>query len=195
MRRILFSLVASAVLTFSVSAWAGPPTDTVKTKQSELFKLLEGESNDASKKKVGALFDEMLDYAALSEASLGSEWKNLKAEEQKEFSGLLKQLVTRAYEKNLRKTLSYNIEYLGEEKAGDLMLVKTRAKHKTNAREEPIAINFKLKESGGKFRVVDIITEDVSLVDSYRSQFVKIIKKDGFAGLVKKMKEKIDKGQ
>ena len=37
------------------------------------------------------------------------------------------------------------------------------------------------------------MTEDVSLVSSYRSQFTKIIKKDGFARLIQKMKDKLAK--
>jgi phospholipid transport system substrate-binding protein len=196
MRRFLYSLLAATMITLSASsAWAGPASDTVKAKQTELFKLLEAESNDANKKKIAAIFDEMLEYDALAAASLGEEWKNLKDAEKTEFKGLLKQLVTRAYEKNLRKTLSWNIEYLGDSQVGSEWLVKTKAKHKTDAREDPLEINFKLVDKGkGKYGIVDIVTEEVSLVTSYRSQFVKIIKKDGFAGLTKKMKEKIAKG-
>jgi len=200
MRRLLKSLFASvvlfcALLLASSPAFAGVASDTVKAKQTELFRLLEAESNDANKKKIAAIFDEMLDYEGLAEASMGGEWKSLTDAQKKEFSGLLKQLVQQAYEKNLRKTLVFNIEYLGEEKAGNTYLVKTKAKHKTDSRAEPITIDFKLVEKNKKYRIVDIVTEEVSLVDSYRSQFTKIIKKDGFDGLVKKMKEKIAKGQ
>jgi len=196
MRRWFLSLITTLVITLSASfAWAGGATDTIKSKQTELFKLLEAEANDANKKKIGAIFDEMLDYGGLAEASLGSEWKNLKAEQQKEFTGLLKQLVTQAYEKNLRSVLPYNISYLSEEKSGDAVVVKTQAKHKTDKRADPIEINFKTKDSSGKTRVVDIVTDDISLVESYRNQFVKTLKDKGYDGLVKKMKEKIAKGQ
>ena len=98
--RFFFSLIAAFALSLVTTfAWAGPATDYVKAKQTELFKLLE--KNDAdSKKKVTAIFDEIIDYQSLAEASLGPEWKNLKAEQQKEFVGLMKQLVANAYEKN-----------------------------------------------------------------------------------------------
>jgi phospholipid transport system substrate-binding protein len=49
-------------------------------------------------------------------------------------------------------------------------------------------------QKGGAWKVGDIVTEGVSLVSSYRSQFTKIIKKDGFPALVQKMKDKIAKG-
>ena len=86
--------------------------------------------------------------------------------------------------------------YVSEETADKGFVVKTKAKSKTDAREEPIEIDFKLADKGaGKFLISDIVTEDVSLVDSYRSQFVKIIKKDGYAALATKMKDKIAKGE
>jgi phospholipid transport system substrate-binding protein len=136
----------------------------------------------------------MLDYGALAEASLGSEWAARSDAEKAEFSDLLKQLVQKAYERNLKKTLSFNIEYLGEEASGSVIVVKTKAVSKTNAREEPIEINYKMQEKGGAWRVNDIVTEGVSLVSSYRSQFTKIVKKDGFPALIKKMKVKVAKG-
>lgn len=201
MRRIVngsFSRVlrwlAIPLLAFPLNAWAGPPTDTVKAKQSELFKLLEAAKPD--QKKVSAIFDEMLDYNALAEASLGSEWASLSEPQRTEFRDLLKQLIGKAYEKNLKKTLSFNIEYLGESEAGaKTFVVKTKAVHKTDKREEPIEINFKLIDKGKGYRVSDIVTEGISLVDSYRAQFTKLIKKDGFAALTAKMKEKIAKGE
>ena len=59
-------LAAAAVLiaTSAVTpAWAGPALDAVKAKQTELFKLLGQPSSADTQKKIGAIFDEMLDYA------------------------------------------------------------------------------------------------------------------------------------
>jgi phospholipid transport system substrate-binding protein len=197
MRRFFVSLITMLVLTLSATmAWAGPATDAVKSKQNELFKLLEAENNDANKKKIAAIFDEMLDYDALAKASMGDQWSNLKAEEKKEFTGLLKQLVTRAYETNLRSVLPFNIAYQAEEKKSDGVLVKTKATHKTDKRADPVHVDFMVVDKGGgKYKVVDIVTEDISLVDSYRSQFVKIYKDKGYFGLTQKMKDKIAKGK
>ncbi len=174
-------------------AFAGPATDVVKTKQSALFELLK-DSSAANQKKISAIFDEMLDYSALAEASLGSEWAGRTDAEKAEFSELLKQLVRKAYEKNLKKTLNFNIEYVAEEAKGETIIVSTKAISKSDKREEPIEIAFKMAQKEGNWRVVDIITEEVSLVSSYRSQFTKIIKKDGFPKLIIKMKDKIAKG-
>ena len=180
-------------LLVSNAAFAGPATDLVKGTQTALFDALTT-TDAASDKKVAALFDEMLDYGALAEGSLGTEWAPRSDAEKAQFSGLLKQLVQKAYKKNLRKTLGYGIEYLTEEAAGGAVIVKTRAKSLTKDGEEPIAIDFKMVQRGGTWKVVDIVTEGVSLVTSYRAQFTKVIKKDGFPALITKMKDKIAKG-
>jgi phospholipid transport system substrate-binding protein len=189
------SFVVAMVLAFAVSiagvANAGPATDVVKAKQTALFDLLR---QPKSEKKISATFDEMLDYQTLAEASLGSEWAARSDAEKAEFSELLKQLVRKAYERNLKKTLDFNIEYLSETPKGSAVVVKTKAVSKKDAREEPIEIAYVLAEKNGAWKVQDIITEGVSLVSSYRSQFTKIVKKDGFPALIKKMKDKLAKG-
>lgn len=172
---------------------AGPATDVVKARQTVLFDLLK-QGGGEGQKKVGAVFDEMLDYAALAESSLGSEWAARTDAEKKQFTDLLKQLVRKAYERNLKKTLDFNVEYTGETESGGVITVKTRAVSKKDAREEPVEISFKLSQKGGTWLVRDIVTEGVSLVGSYRAQFTKIIKKDGFPVLLQKMKDKLAKG-
>jgi phospholipid transport system substrate-binding protein len=191
----LGSVVTGLSLTFIQMgvANAGPATDVVKTKQTALFALLK-QPGPAGQPKISTIFDEMLDYQTLAEASLGKEWPARTDAEKAEFSELLKQLVRKAYERNLKKTLNFNIEYVGEDPVDGSITVKTKAVSKTNTREEPIEIAYKMVEKNGAWRVQDIVTEGVSLVSSYRSQFTKIIKKDGFPVLIQKMKDKLAKG-
>jgi phospholipid transport system substrate-binding protein len=187
-----FSLLALTLGQVSPAS-AGPATDVVKAKQTALFDLLKRGGGE-SQKKIGVIFDEMLDYDTLAERSLGSEWAARSDAEKRQFTELLKQLVRRSYERNLKKTLNFNIEYLGEKESNGALTVKTRAVSRTDAREEPVEIAYKLARSGDTWRVQDIITEGVSLVGSYRAQFTKIIKKDGFPALIQKMKDKLAKG-
>ena len=200
MKRRMVHLFAAALSLFALtfgaasSAFAGPATDVVKTKQASLFNLLKQPGGD-SQKKIDAIFDDMLDYQALAQGSLGTEWAARSDADKAQFSSLLKQLVQKAYERNLKKIIDYDVNYVGEDAAGSAVMVKTQSKAKGgDARAEPIEITFKVAQSGGKWKVNDIVTEGVSLVSSYRSQFTKIIKKDGFPTLIQKMKDKLAKG-
>ena len=165
----------------SVEASAGPAMDVVKDKQSELFEIIAQPRTQARQAKLKGLFDEMLDYSRLAHASLGKRWRDLTDAQQAEFSRLLEQLVRKNYQRNLKKMLGYEIRYVAEKDVGaGKVLVKTRAVSKTDERTEPIELNFKLRQKAGRWLVIDIIPEGASLVKTYRSQFSRILTKDGY---------------
>ena len=59
-------------------------------------------------------------------------------------------------------------------------------------RKAETTIDYKLAQKGGdKWAVYDFITDDVSLLRNYRSEFGRIIKRDGFPALLAKMKKKL----
>jgi len=133
----------------------------------------------------------MLDYGQLARASLGDRWDKLTADQQTEFSDLLKQLVRKNYQRNLKKMLGWEVQYLGEESKDDGVLVKTRAVSKTDKRAEPIQLDFKMAETNGGWLVVDLVPEGASLVSTYRNQFTRILDKDGYPALKAKMLKKL----
>lgn len=188
---LVAAMMLSVGLTIVGAAFAGPATDLVKTKQTTLFELISKPGNDA---KVSSTLDEILDHPSLAEASLGSEWAARTDAEKTQFGDLLKQLVRRSYERNIKKTLGYNIEYIGETEKSGKIVVATKAVSKTDKRADPVEIDYTMAQKDGKWRIQDIKTDGVSLVSSYRSQFTKIVKKDGFPALITKMKDKIAKG-
>jgi len=180
-------------LVVSANAWAGPATDMVKAKQTELFTVVAKPKTDARQEKLRALFDEVLAYRVFAVNSLGKKWGDLSFAEQQKFSELLTKLVRNNYRRNLKKMLDYEIQYVGEKAKGDGTLVMTRAKHKTDAREPVIEIDFLLSTVDGKLMIVDIITERASLVKTYKSQFLRILRKKGFDKLIEKMEKKLAK--
>lgn len=193
-RRCLSLLLAFAVLVgLPALAWAGPAETSLKEKQTDLFALIKKGKSAENEKKIEALFDTLLDYETLAKESLGPHWDDRSAEEKKEFQEVLKKLVRNAYRRNLKKTLAYDVAYNGEDEAKKGVLVKTVAKSKKNVREEPLSIDYLMHELDGKWVVYDLVTEGSSLVGNYKSQFGRVIKKNGFPELIKRMKRKLGK--
>jgi phospholipid transport system substrate-binding protein len=196
LRQRLLLLIGSALLALSLStpALADPAAEAfVKAQQTELAGLLKkGKSAD---KKVEGVFDEMLDYETLAKESLGKHWADRSDQEKKEFQDVLQRLVKNAYRRNLTKTLDYEVSFKGSSKAKKGVLVRTVARSKKNAREEPVSIDYVLHKVDGKWRVFDIVTEGSSLVNNYRNQFGRVIKKNSFAELMRRMKKKVDKDE
>jgi phospholipid transport system substrate-binding protein len=185
------------VFAFGLPALAGEDTANafVKGRQAELAGLIKKGSPPENTKKVESLFDSMLDYDALAQKSLREHWSARTDAERRDFQDTLKHLVQRAYRKNLDRTASYDVRFEGETKADEAFLVRTVAQSRTNVREEPISIDYVVRRVGGAWRIQDIVTEGSSLVNNYHQQFNRIIKKDGFGELMRRMKSKLEAGQ
>ncbi|HEX9298312.1 MAG TPA: ABC transporter substrate-binding protein [Polyangiaceae bacterium] len=189
-------LVLAALAAGEGIAFAGDSAqDFIQSRQSQVTALLRQSASAQRDKQVAAVLDGMMDYGELAKRSLAAHWSELSDAQQKEFTDILKRLVQRNYERNIKNIQEYKVEYLGEEPGSDGVIVHTRASSTTNQREEPISIDYRLQQMGGSWKVVDIVTEGSSLVNNYKNQFHRIIQKDGYNALVKKMKDKLAKGQ
>ncbi len=185
-----------AVLGLSGTVFAGGETalEFVKARQSELTALVKKGNASENQKKIEAVFDTILDYDALAQGSLRGHWDDRTPAERREFQDVLKQLVQRAYRRNLDRTLDYDVTFGGaQQQAGD-SVVSTVAQNRKNAREEPISIDYDVHKIGGAWKIDDIVTEGSSLVANYQQQFNRIIKKDGFAELMRRMKKRLASG-
>lgn len=190
---LLGSLLVALVL--SPLAHAGDaPIDFVKARQTELAALVKKGGGAENKKKIETVFDAILDYDALAQGSLRDHWSERSETERKEFQDVLKQLVQRAYRKNLDRTLDYDVTFGETAQDAQNFLVKTVAQNRKNAREEPISIDYSLHKVGADWKIRDIVTEGSSLVANYQQQFNRIIKKDGFAELMRRMRKRLASG-
>ena len=191
-----FALTVAALGFVAPSARAGGSAEEfIQTRQAQVTTLLRQSQSGQRDKQVASVLDGMIAYEELAKRSLAAHWADLSDAQHKEFTDILKRLVQRSYEKNIKNIISYRVEYLGEEPGSEGVVVHTRASSEQKPQEEPITIDYQLMQSGSTFKVVDIVTEGSSLVNNYKNQFHRIIQKDGYETLVKRMKDKLAKGQ
>lgn len=190
----LVMFIALMSLCPALALAAGPDAEQfVRDRHGQLVTLLQQPKSTAREGKVSASIDEVFNYRELASRSLGEEWNKRNETEQQQFRELLERLVRQTYRKSINTTLGYNVEYRGTRKTGDDTVVATVAKHKTDNRKAPVSIDYVLMLNDGKWQAVDIVIEGESLVGNYRSQFTRIIKKNGFPELLEKMKKKLQK--
>lgn len=192
--RLVFLATLGLVLISTVAFAGSAAQPYLEAKQRELTEIIRQPKSAANDQKLTTTFDALLDYDAFAKNSLEGEWDKLSAEDRTKFQKLLTVLVQRSYTKNIRDTLDYNIVFKGGEPAKVGELVRTVAQHKTDKRKEQLKIDYLVHQVSGKWRVFDIITEGESLVGNYKSQFRRIVAKEGFAGLLKRMQDKVDSG-
>lgn len=173
-------------------AWAGPAADQLKSGVDRVLQLLAdpglaGEANAglrrAAIRKVAQ--EDVFDFPELARRSLGRHWQALDARQRDEFTGLFSDLLERAYVARIEQYAGERITYGRERSDGDLVTVPTRIMAKNGAE---IPVDYRMANSGSRWRVYDVAIEGVSLVANYRTQFNKILQTGSFSELLQRLR-------
>jgi ABC-type transporter MlaC component len=132
-----------------------------------------------------------LDIDQLGTRAMVDNWAKLSKAQQDQFQSLLRTLIEDNYVRGMRANLQYTVDYVAEstDKDGNV-IVTTKINTTRKGRPYTIDVDYVLVKDGPKMRAWDVKTDGVGLVENYRTMFNKIIAKDGFDGLIAKMKKK-----
>jgi phospholipid transport system substrate-binding protein len=194
-RALVVMLCLAAVPAFADNK--GPGTSAVKSANDTIAGLLKTKvaAGSADEKalagKVTSSVRMFLDIDELGKRAMVDQWSKLTKQQQGEFLSVLRELIESNYVKGMRSNLDYSTDYTGEttDKDGNVV-VTTSIKTMRKGRPYTIEVDYVLVKGSGGLRAWDVKTDGVGLVENYRTQFNKIIDKDGFAGLITKMKKK-----
>ena len=198
MRSIVRFLITVFVLTLALVSQAadGPATATVRQANDTLHALLARKVTPGSPEEkqqaneVTAKLQSFLDVDELGRRAMRDQWSKLTPAQQSEFSKLLREIVEGQYVHALRSELDYEVAYLGEKPHGDEATVSSELRVTRKGKKEVISVDYALRRDKGAFRVYDIVTDGVGLVENYRGQFNQVIAKEGVEGLLARMRKK-----
>jgi phospholipid transport system substrate-binding protein len=175
MKKTLRIIAFTASTLFASSAHAAPAADYVREK---------------TQATQTAQTEWPIAYEDIARASLGQYWETASKKQKEEFVKVFTQIVKKAFVRHLEEIKGAVTEVGWETSDGGIYTVATKVKRKNPDTSTDVA--YKLKKDKDTFLVVDVIVEEVSLVNGFKSQFRKTIERKGFAGLLLKMKEKLD---
>ena len=112
------------------------------------------------------------DFAEMAKRSLGPHWKERTPDEQRKFVRVFADVLADSYLDKLETYIGDKFVYVRETQESDFSEVATKIIGKNGGQ---FAINYKLHWSDGDWKVYDVIIENVSLVNNYRSQFNRIL--------------------
>jgi phospholipid transport system substrate-binding protein len=190
-------LILAVFLMIPFQSQAATPKETVEAGVNKLVKTLgepafKAKPKDERIAKIGAEIETVFDFKELSRRTLGREWKKMKAEQQKEFVELFRELLQGVYADRL---LAYSDQKIIFDK--ETMLKKGRAEVQSylqNSDGKKIPLFYRLTDKSGSWKVYDVIIEGVSMVKNYRTQFKQILAKDSPDKLIEILREKVKKG-
>jgi phospholipid transport system substrate-binding protein len=207
-RHILAASSALAALAISVpsNAVAEDPQTFVEHQHHHIEQLLHEPESPSRDSEVHESLARFVDYDELTHRAFGDPcpiaepgcenlWTQYDDEKKGQLRTLLEQLVRKTYQRNLLKTLDYDVTYKGSRDVSGDTRVLTEAKNKLKPREPAVRVDYVVKQTSGGPKVVDIITEGSSLTKNYYDQFRKKMHNpaEGYPNIVQKLKEKIAK--
>ncbi|MEM7139041.1 MAG: ABC transporter substrate-binding protein [Myxococcota bacterium] len=165
----------------------------IRTKHNKVRAVLRRPDTPKRAEELTVLLGEFLDYEKLARLSLDREWDKRTPKQRAEFVSLLRQLVERQYQRNMESTLKYKVSWVGTEPVdADSVIVKSSARSVQKKRQPAITIDYTMSPVKNEWRVWDIATDGVSLVKNYRRQFRRVIKEEGWNGLIARMERRLN---
>jgi phospholipid transport system substrate-binding protein len=194
MTRLLVGLSILMLFLISSPAYAGAPLDTVKANADKVLNILRDpklkaqSAKEIKKDKLRVVYVNMFDEVELSRRSLGMNWNKLNNDQRQEFVKLFEQVLEKAYADKILAYTNEKIEFTKESMiSGNLAEVRTRVI--TASREIPIT--YRVISKDGAWRVYDVVIENVSLVQNYRTQFNDILAKNSPEQLLEILRKKV----
>ena len=142
-------------------------------------------------KKLEADVDGLFDLAAMTKFTVGPPWAKMSAQEQASVIAAFRRMTIASYARNFNefKGQKFVTDPKAEDRAPD-RLVRSQV---IPAGEKPVNLVYRMRESGGSWRVIDVIYEFVSQLATRRSDFASTVAAGGAPALVKKLDEISDK--
>ena len=194
MKRLFVGLSILMLFLITSAVYAGAPLDAVKVNADKVLdvlrdpKLKAPSAKEIKKDKLRVIYVNMFDEVELSRRSLGMNWNKLNNAQRQEFVKLFEQVLEKAYADKILAYTNEKIEFTKESMiSGNLAEVRTKVI--TASKEIPITYRVILKD--GAWRVYDVVIENVSLVQNYRTQFNDILAKNTPEQLLEILRKKV----
>jgi len=178
--------IASALL-------AGEALEVIKVSADRAIQILKDPQLQAKEKRkerierLKEIANPLFDFEEMARRSLGPHWRRRSPQEQKEFVKLFRDFVEKTYSNNVDLYAGEQIVMGKETIDNDYAQVDSSF---INPKGEEFSVVFRLRRTGGKWKVYDAVVENISIVNNYRSQFDRVISKSSFEELIRLLKEK-----
>jgi phospholipid transport system substrate-binding protein len=174
------------------TATAAGPTETVKGAVDQVFV---GQDGSAVKKvsiaerraDIRKVAENLFDFQEMSRRSLGSTWDTVSPSEKQEFVRLFTSLIANSYMGKIEQYTGEPIRYESEQIDGSEAAVLSRV---VTPKGAEIGIEYRLYRAEARWAVYDVRVDGISLVNSYKAQFNRLLQRGSFGELLKQLKQK-----
>jgi phospholipid transport system substrate-binding protein len=172
-------------------AKAGEPTEAIRSAVNQGVEILKNAKldNQAQRAQVidrlRQIVYPLFDFTEMAMRSLGANWRRLNSQQQNEFVSVFTALLEKTYADQIDLYNGQQVVYTGESIDGNYAQVGSRIIDNDN---RTYSVAYKVHKVDGKWRIYDVVAENISLVNNYRAQFNRVIARSSFEELLKTMR-------
>lgn len=151
-------------------------------------------SQEERDRRFAKLFNEALDLDFIGRFVLGRHWRQATPQQRKDFIQVYRELNVKTWGKRFDEFKGKDFKFSGTTPSSseDQIFVNTSVPMEQG---EPAKVMWRVKETNGSYRVVDIVIENVSLAITARNEYSGFIKNNpgGVDALIKDLRSKVNK--
>jgi phospholipid transport system substrate-binding protein len=167
-----------------------PPVRLVSRTGGDVRAVLNDPSLDlaARRQKIEVIAYDRFDFETMSKLVVARYWKTFTPEQKSEFVEEFKEFLARTYGDRIDRYSEEEVAIVNETpvKGGDVKVMTKIVGGEFGG----ALVEYRLSESTGQWRVIDVKVEGISLVLNYRDQFKSLLSRGGPDELLQQLKKK-----
>lgn len=190
-RGILRSLFALIMLSTTAShASAGDAKAYVDRVANQVLSIVksDGVTKEEKQLRIEKVFMDKVDINFVAKFVLGKHWRDATPAQQKDYIAAYQPFILKNYASKLAKYSGQTYELKPAHEDDDASIVPMII-HDTDGKN--VEVDYRLRSTGGGYKIVDITVEGVSLLTTQRSEFNGIVERKGIDGLIEALKSQV----
>jgi phospholipid transport system substrate-binding protein len=189
-QRVVSLLIALLFAAAIAGAEAVPAETVVKTMVDEVLAVLAQKEQPAQARldAIIKIITPDFDFSLMAKLTLGpTYWPQLDVIQQQDFTDLFVKKLRRVYSEQVENFSGETVVFEEPRPVGN----KVHLMSYVISKGQRVSILYKLYESGDAWKIYDLEIQDVSIVSSYRAQFVPIVRDRSPAALIQDLRDNL----
>ena len=171
---------------------AGEPTEEIRSAIYKGLAVLNDESLRANgknehMKRLREIVRPLFNFKEMARRSLGRHWRDMTPEDRTEFVTVFANLLETTYAEKIDLYRGGDVNFVREVVDEDYARVDSKVK---DTKGTDYSVSYKLLREDGDWKIYDVVVENVSLINNYRAQFGRIIRKSSYKELIERIRQK-----
>ncbi len=189
---ICLGLIGVLFLLSPTAIQAGEPTEQIRATIDKGFAVfnditLNANGKDENIDRLREIIRPLFNYKGMARRSLGMHWRDITPEDRKEFVSVFTDFLEKTYVEKMGFYTDGEMNFINEVVDNDYARVDVIVK---TTKWADFSVSYKLAREDGNWQIYDILVENVSLINSYRVQFARVITRQSYKELVEKIRQK-----